>query len=166
MNRFFATAFAGVLSASLCFSITQIAYAGSATWNLNPGTSDWNTAANWTPATVPNGPDDSATFDLSNTTDVFMSNIPDEEISAIVFNADAPAFTIHLTSLSDAYLALNGVGITNNSPNTQTLVLEPTDEDGGTIAFFNSASAANLNILDLGSNQSEGGSKVVFFDTS
>jgi hypothetical protein len=27
--------------------------AGSATWNLNPTGGDWNTAANWTPATCP-----------------------------------------------------------------------------------------------------------------
>jgi hypothetical protein len=33
-------------------------HADSATWNLNPATNDWNTANNWTPATVPNGPAD------------------------------------------------------------------------------------------------------------
>ncbi|PYI95728.1 MAG: hypothetical protein DMF00_15655 [Verrucomicrobia bacterium] len=30
-------------------------YANSATWNLQPTSGDWNTAINWTPATVPNG---------------------------------------------------------------------------------------------------------------
>jgi hypothetical protein len=34
---------------------------GSATWKLNPGSGDWNTASNWMPATVPNGPSDVAT---------------------------------------------------------------------------------------------------------
>jgi hypothetical protein len=38
------------------------AFAGSAMWNLNPDTGDWNTANNWTPATVPNGPIDIAAF--------------------------------------------------------------------------------------------------------
>ena len=42
--------------------------AGSATWNSSPATGDWNTATNWTPATVPNGPSDPATFALSNRT--------------------------------------------------------------------------------------------------
>ena len=39
---------------------SQSATAGSATWNLNPTSNDWNTAANWTPMTVPNGPSDEA----------------------------------------------------------------------------------------------------------
>jgi len=34
--------------------------------NLNPGSGDWNTAANWTPMTVPNGSADTATFALSS----------------------------------------------------------------------------------------------------
>ena len=28
---------------------------GNAQWDLNPDSSDWNTATNWTPTTVPNG---------------------------------------------------------------------------------------------------------------
>ena len=35
-------------------------FGGSATWNLNPTTGDWNTATNWTPETVPNGPAETA----------------------------------------------------------------------------------------------------------
>jgi hypothetical protein len=50
----------------LSLSFAQNAHAGSATWNLDPISSDWNIAANWTPNTVPNGPDDIATFELSN----------------------------------------------------------------------------------------------------
>ena len=42
--------------------------AGSATWNLHPTSGDWDTAANWTPATVPNGPADIATFSTSSAT--------------------------------------------------------------------------------------------------
>jgi len=34
-----------------------LAQAGGATWNLNPTTGDWNTAANWTPAApLPDNP--------------------------------------------------------------------------------------------------------------
>ena len=43
-------------------------HAGSATWNLHPTSGDWDTAANWTPATVPNGPADIATFSTSSAT--------------------------------------------------------------------------------------------------
>ena len=48
-------------------------YAGSATWNLNPPSGEWNTAANWTPATVPDGPSDVATLGLSNQTSVVIN---------------------------------------------------------------------------------------------
>ena len=48
--------------------------ADRATWNLNPTSGDWNTANNWTPNVVPNGPSDVATFDVSNTTEVSLSS--------------------------------------------------------------------------------------------
>src|SRR4249919_3342757 len=48
------------------------AQAGSATWNPNPTSGDWNTAANWIPATVPNGPADTVTFGVSNIRDVSL----------------------------------------------------------------------------------------------
>ena len=50
-------------------------FAGSATWNLNPTSGDWNTATNWTPATVPNGPTDTATFGVSNITGISVLNL-------------------------------------------------------------------------------------------
>ena len=62
-----------------------IAHAGSATWDLNPGSGDWNTAANWTPMTVPNGPADIATFALSNTTSVSIS--ANTEVNGITFTS-------------------------------------------------------------------------------
>ena len=46
-------------------------FAGSATWNLNPTSGDWNTAENWTPNTVPNSTTDIATFGASSVTEVW-----------------------------------------------------------------------------------------------
>ena len=43
----------------ICLALRSVD-AGSATWNLNPTSSDWNAALNWTPNTVPNGPADVA----------------------------------------------------------------------------------------------------------
>src|SRR5207249_11358407 len=97
---------------ALLFGLTsQSLQAGSATWNLNPTSGDWNTAVNWTPNTVPNGPDDTATFDISNQTALSFS--ADTEVNEIVFNLGAEAYTItvpgkHLTTIS-------GAGIVNNS---------------------------------------------------
>src|SRR5258705_1193833 len=46
---------------------TVAAHAQDATWLATPGSGVWNTAANWTPATVPTG---IATFAGSNTTTI------------------------------------------------------------------------------------------------
>lgn len=66
--------------------------AGSATWNLNPASGDWNTASNWMPATVPNGLADTATFDISNTTNVSLSAAV--EVDGILFDTGTSACTI------------------------------------------------------------------------
>ena len=58
-----------------------VAHADSATWNLNPTSGDWNTAANWTPMAVPNGPSDTATFALSNVTNISVS--ADTEVNTV-----------------------------------------------------------------------------------
>jgi hypothetical protein len=58
---------------SLMLLVPTVTYAISAQWDLDPILKDWNTAANWTPDGVPNGPADIATFGLSNTTDVSIS---------------------------------------------------------------------------------------------
>src|SRR5947199_10773254 len=59
---------AGLLLVIVLLLGLQTTQAGSATWNLNPASGDWNTAANWTPATVPNGPTATAEFAAPNTT--------------------------------------------------------------------------------------------------
>ena len=100
------------------------ALAGSATWNLNPTSGDWNTAANWTPATIPNGPADIGTFSSSSRTSLSLSAAT--EVSEIVFNPGASAFTI-APKASDQVnvLTISGAGITNNSGITQNLATNP-----------------------------------------
>src|ERR1041384_764734 len=68
---------------------------GSATWNLHPISDDWNTAANWTPNTVPNGPNDIATFEASSQTDVTISR--STEVNELIFSPGASGFTINVT---------------------------------------------------------------------
>src|SRR6266700_4145447 len=58
---------------TLSLGALNAVHADSATWSATPLSGDWNTAANWTPMTVPNGPDSSATFDVSNTISVGIS---------------------------------------------------------------------------------------------
>src|SRR5436190_22983528 len=94
----------------------QLSHAGSATWTLNPTSGGWNTAANWTPATVPNAPGDTATFAVSNTTEIsIVSNV---EVNGIFFDSGASAFTI----TGPSTLTISGVGVTNQSGVNQNFV--------------------------------------------
>src|SRR6266550_5599944 len=113
------TLLVAALRCALMFLVPALAYAGSAQWDLNPISGDWNTAANWTPMTVPNGPADIATFGLSNTTDVSIS--ANTEVNSIIFT---PAATnpYAITASSGLTLTISGVGITNNSGITQNFV--------------------------------------------
>src|SRR5437867_7345038 len=101
------------------FLMARATYAGSATWNLNPASGDWNTAANWTPATVPNDPSDVATFAVSNTTEISLSS--EVKLDSIVFDAGASMYTIS-TGVGPSF-TIGGDGILNNSGLTQEFVL-------------------------------------------
>src|SRR5690349_7849314 len=53
------------------------AFCGSETWLLDPTNNIWDGFAfptNWIPETIPNGPTDTATFDVSNTIDVSVED--------------------------------------------------------------------------------------------
>ncbi len=120
--------------------LANLAQAGSATWDLNPTSGDWSTAANWTPMTVPNGPADTATFAFSNTTTV--SNSENTIVDGITFAPGASSFTI--TASSGLTLTLNGVGISNDSGTTQNFVAAPSVAANAIRLFFkNSATAGS-----------------------
>jgi uncharacterized protein with beta-barrel porin domain len=118
-------------------------FAGSATWSSTPGSNDWNTNANWVPATgFPNGSADTATFALSNTTNVSLSSVV--EVNGITFNVGAAAYSI--TVGSNLSLLISGAGITNNSLITQNFVVN-SGADFGDITFTNSATAGTNTVF-------------------
>jgi autotransporter-associated beta strand protein len=131
-RKLFLLLFAAVLALAM-----QPCAGGSATWANNPITGDWNTAANWIPNTIPNGPGDVATFAASNVTDVTTSAIV--AVDSIVFDADAAPFGI-VTSVGTS-LTISGTGIINNSPTVQTFRLNVTDETGSALFFLGAATA-------------------------
>jgi autotransporter-associated beta strand protein len=141
------------------------ARAGSATWNLNPTTGAWSNAANWTPATVPDGPSDTATFGVSNTTAISAS---DQEVKGIVFDPGASAFTI--TCENGADFIISGTGVTNNSGVVQNFAANPRPATSGTnyLKFFNSANAgSNTQYTAVGADtQVNYGGVIEFLDTS
>jgi len=116
---------------------SHFGYAGSATWNQNPMSSDWNTASNWTPETVPNGPDDVASFASSSLTTVSIPR--STEVSQIVFNNEASSFSI--TVAPGVTLTLSGQGVINNSGIQQNFNVMADRSGAGNMRFKNSASA-------------------------
>lgn len=122
-----------VLSASL-------AKGGSATWGINPASGDWNTAANWTPNAVPNGPLDIASLGVSSVSDLSIhSSIV--EVEGIVFNSGATPYTI---SVEVSNLFLSGRGVVNNSGSVQSFVTPITENNNGAVFFFNTATAGEM----------------------
>jgi autotransporter-associated beta strand protein len=136
------------------FFATGSAFAGSATWSTTPPNGNWNNASNWTPAIVPNGPTDIATFGSSSKTNVSASE--DTEINGIVFNPGASAFTISAgpgTPDAPRNLTISGAGITNNSAVIQNFVPGPFDQANARINFRNNATAGSRTVFtNLGGN--------------
>jgi autotransporter-associated beta strand protein len=91
--------------------------AQTATWNLTPGSNDFSTAANWTPAVVPSNVNASTTaiFGLSNTTNLGFSAAT-SSVGTFQFTADAPAYAF------DGFnsLIIRGLGIVNASGQAPT----------------------------------------------
>jgi autotransporter-associated beta strand protein len=163
-NITMSTPVAAALRCSLIFLVSAVAYADSAQWNLNPTSGNWNTATNWTPMTVPNGPGAMATFDLSNTTDVSISE--DTEVNGIIFTSAATnPYTV--TASPELTLTISGVGIKNNSGIAQKLVAA-VDASGnfGRILFTTSATAESCIFTNDGSFFGSRGGSTEFYDSS
>ncbi|MBA3964110.1 MAG: autotransporter-associated beta strand repeat-containing protein, partial [Chthoniobacterales bacterium] len=147
----------------LSLSFVPSASAGSATWKLNPRNTIWSQPANWTPATVPNGPDDIATFGQSTKTTIGGSPIT---VNGIVFAPGASAYTM---AFAPAVLQIVGVGITNNSGIVQTFVAATFQGAAtagnltaftGAVDFYGTSSAGNASFTSQNINAIE------FFDSS
>ena len=148
---------------SLLFALAPVAArAGSATWKPNPQSSDWNQAGNWTPATVPNGDADVATFGASNVTAV--DRLEDIQVAGIVFSPGASAYTI---GGFEEYFGVGDLGVVNNSGLTQNFVLsEPTWGSLGTLYFYGAANAGSDTVYTIWGAYSGAGGFVYFYDSS
>jgi autotransporter-associated beta strand protein len=137
---------------TLPLSTATSSFAGSAHWKTNPTSGDWNTAANWMPATVPNGPLDTASFATSSQTAVSLS--ANTEVNMLFYRPGASAF---VTTVGNAVsLTLSGVGITNHSGNTQDFLVT------AVMQFTNSATAGSSTNFTVGSSSG----LINFSDTS
>jgi autotransporter-associated beta strand protein len=155
-------------------------HAGSATWNSNPGSGDWNTSANWTPATVPNGPGDVATFATSAQTAVSISN--GVTVDGITFSPGASAYTIsYITTL-----IFDGAGIVNNSGAIQNILpfsdgintpitffygsasagTSTIFTNSGVLEFNDTTTAGNATIINKGTANAASGGRTDFYNSS
>ncbi|EDY19991.1 outer membrane autotransporter barrel domain protein [Chthoniobacter flavus Ellin428] len=133
------------------------------TWLTAPSDNNWFNSSNWSPAIVPDNSGTTAHFDQSNITnpDLGDSFI---QLGGITFNSGANAYTINV---NDSSVQFWNTGIVNQSKVTQNIVVGGGSDGGGTIEFFNSATAGqNTTITLLGSVTGGEGSVVHFWDTS
>jgi autotransporter-associated beta strand protein len=146
----------------LMLSARSTTFAASGTWDLSPGSGDWNTGTNWSSATVPNGASDIATFDISNTTAVGIS--ANTTVAGITFNSGASAFTITVEGNQDLFF--QGAGITNNSGITQNFVAANVAGLAGDIFFESASSTAGsmTHFTDTGSSTMGSINSGTFFD--
>src|SRR5262249_30355659 len=118
------------------------AHAQDATWSTAPANSDFNTAGNWNPATVPTG---TASFGASTITGLTFNTRAVNSLGGFTFNAGAPAYSFSLATSST--LTFTGAGIVNNSSNAPSFSLPFTS----LLAFANSSTAGNAIITNSGS---------------
>jgi hypothetical protein len=100
---------AGASVVALALAALQPASAQDATWLTNPRSGDFNTDANWTPATAPTG---TAFFNTSSVTALSLSSWT-TTVGGFPFNAGASSYS--LTDSSS--LIFNGAGIVINGGN-------------------------------------------------
>ncbi len=117
-------------------------------WAAQPVSSDWTTAANWTPQSVPNAVMDTATFGPSSFTDVELSaNI---DLGLLSFSRGASAFTI--TAEPATVLFFNGAGIENASGILQNFVCVRDGGFGGGFYFLGDAAAGKETSFTVAGN--------------
>ncbi|MBA3963849.1 MAG: autotransporter-associated beta strand repeat-containing protein [Chthoniobacterales bacterium] len=156
-----------LLVISLLFlQLNSPSFAGSATWLSQPHSGFWSDATNWSPATIPNGASDLATFGSSRVRNISLdSNI---EVGGVVFTQGASVFKITVGVVDSTSFIISGAGMTNSSGLTQSFVVQGSDV-GQSVAldFENTASAGTLISYVAGQAPGNGpGAHIRFFNNS
>ena len=116
--------------------------AQDATWLANPGSGNWNTAANWSNGAVPTG---TATFGASAQTSITFSQAA-TTIGGMLFSGAGPAYNFTLNNgASSSALTLSGSGLTGLS-SAATI----TNAGVATTSFTGSSSAGSATIINTG----------------
>ncbi len=154
----------------LLLSSSAVALAGSATWSPDPSNFLWNDPNHWVPQSIPDGPDDVATFTTSNELTVLVDK--PTELNALVFGLGAEPFDLLVEGdfFQGQVLNLSGTGVINQSGIVQTLegrTLSGSFQVGGTVQFTQHATVgAMVNLVARGGLSRGSGAKVQFLDFS
>jgi autotransporter-associated beta strand protein len=116
------------------------AQAQDATWLFSPGTPDYNTAANWSPATVPTR---TAFFDATIVSALtIFGGTPAATVGGWTFNSGAPAYSF---AVGPGSLLFTGAGIVINAGSaTPTIVTQ----NFGQVGFFGTSTAGSASITN------------------
>jgi autotransporter-associated beta strand protein len=127
-------------TAAVALLAVTSAHAQNATWNATPSSGDFNTAANWTPATVPTG---TAFFGASNITSITFQPFTTTSIGALQFNPGAPAYSFSTFPALFTSISITGAGIVNSSSNAPTFIVN----NQANLFFRNTSSAGDAIII-------------------
>jgi len=153
------------------------------TWQQRAGTRAflvrYHTFLAWTPVTVPYGDNDSASFAVSDITQILLADTPDGYASNIVaeisFAEGASAYTITLSPVTESdwftTLDFTGAGITNQSGTVQNFVAATSKTQNSGVFYFKESASAGENVVitnEGGDNLLSGayGGATAFWDSS
>lgn len=124
-------------SAAVCLTALP-AVAQDATWLASPGSTNFNTDANWNPATTPGSVTGTGTafFGTSSTTSLSFSG--NATLDGFTFNSGASSYIFNLNGNT---LTFGGDGVTVNGGSATI-----NNAAGGTLNFTNSSSAGSATI--------------------
>jgi hypothetical protein len=133
-----------MISSSIMFLLSAIAQAGSATWDLNPGSGDWNTATNLWSSGAPNVTTTNWTDGNGdwNTASNWDNGVPNSTTNAVIGGSG------HTVSLSAAgstdNLTLASGNTLTISDNTALTVFGSSISDSGSINLSSAGSGTEL----------------------
>jgi fibronectin-binding autotransporter adhesin len=141
------------ISVPILLAIAMVCLAPAAqsqtdTWNGAGANSNWSTVANWSLGSAPANSSSSQVI-FGGTTDLTPNMDANWSVNSITFKAGAGAFS--LSSAGDEGLTTYGGGITNNSSNTQSLLVQITTAANQTWTA-NTGALSFSNIVTFGSN--------------
>ena len=138
------------------------------TWNTQPASGEWNTAANWSPSGTPT---DTAAFSSSTETVISFSPTAAATVENIEFADGAPAYTFTFGPCDTPALTITGEGVSNRSRRQQSFIVAATSS-GYTdpqLKFINAASAGGDDMFYCAGPETEqgyGGGVICFCDNA